>query len=324
MNPKLLMIAAAAFALPASVSAADLWSSTTCPNTTNYSGYYTPNSSITCTDTAITDPVTEVSAWTASAGSNFAQATIGKWTGLGLGVSGGTEDTGNPQHSMDNHGKTDALLFHFMDNAKSDLNVALSSVQLGWSFNDSDISVLRYVGTSAPVMANFGLPVSGGLLAAGWALVSNLDDVWTKNSDHTATFNNGPEPVVSSSWWLISAYNAGYSTTAPVDIDTKATVGLDAGGKCKADSVGDSYKFTYTLDNNGKSCTRTKTEITSGTVKATKSDSTYLLANYGDYVKVLAVNGTVGPPNKTPEPAGLALVGLGLLGLMASRRRITK
>ncbi len=48
-----------------------------------------------------------------------------------------------------------------------------------------------------------------------------------------------------------------------------------------------------------------------------------LLTASNDYVKLLAVAGKVSSSD-VPEPAGIVLVGLGLLGLMASRRRITK
>lgn len=144
-----------------------------------------------------------VTAWstTGNTGTTFATAALGSWDGSGFGVSGNGESTANPQHSMDNNGATDAILIKF------DKSVSLNAFTIGWSSGDADISVLRYTGNGDALAALQGKTTTG-LVAAGngWSLVKSFNLTAAGDTDITATIGGD----ASSSWWLISAYNANY------------------------------------------------------------------------------------------------------------------
>lgn len=148
-------------------------------------------------------PSVRVSAFsTTGTSGTFAAATLTSWDGgLGVQANGAVNDSGTPQHAIDNSGYTDMILLNF-GSAKIDLD----SVKIGWNNNgDADISVFRYIGTSAS-------PTPAGLSATnmssgGWELVGNYADLST----------SGARPVnstdKSSSWWLISAYSEGFGSS---------------------------------------------------------------------------------------------------------------
>ncbi len=253
--------------------------------------------SLTATGSTITATASGVSTTgTSSSGATFATAAATAYAtsnGLtyGIGVSSATDPTGSPDHSTDNVGSTDAVLLSFSS------SVVLTGITSGWTWkndtltqnssettaqfndrkalqaaSDSDISVLRYIGTvpaytsaasaaAAAVASTVGKTVSQLTAAGGgWALVSQLADVVSDTSTATGA-------TQGSSWWLISAYNSGYAAT--------------------------------------------------GSTTPTNLD------NGNDYFKLLAVAGVATPTSttKVPEPGSLALMGAGLLGLLASRRK---
>ncbi len=160
---------------------------------------------------------------TTGTGASFAAANLALWTGNGFGVQNAVEglNAGSPNHSLDNGGNTDVMLLSFTS------AVALSSVSIGWSQTDSDISVLRYTGATVPTILGATTP---SLLTSGWQLVGNYANV----TGVTSASTGNPTGVTSvnstnlaSSWWLISAYNAGYGASA--GDPRSATTGLDAG-----------------------------------------------------------------------------------------------
>jgi hypothetical protein len=70
---------------------------------------------------------------------NFITRTLGIYSG-GLGVntgsSSGDDPNTNPQHSLDNVGKNDVILFEF-----ASANYNPTSLSIGWMSNDSDLQV---------------------------------------------------------------------------------------------------------------------------------------------------------------------------------------
>ncbi len=280
-------------ALPQAMAATwEMWDNTT-PKACAVAvgGSTSQGNSYSCNATVTTDPTMSVSAWstTGDSGTTFAVASVQRWnwtsspgtpvtiagqsTGYDYGVvnatggpTGGVESSTGGQHSMDNNGATDVLALSFSE------ATSLTSVNLGWVQTDADISVLRYTGSAATLASAIGGKTISQLmnsLTGGWELVGHYADVQSDISapTKTATISNAG----SSSWWLISAYNASYGTGS-----------TDHGGVTTA--------------------------------------NTGLTAN-NDFVKLLQVAGAVTPTNQTPEPGSIALLGMGLIGMVAARRR---
>ena len=209
-----------------------------------------------------------------TAGTTFATAAVYEYSS-GLGVVATNEDpnTTGP-HSTDNLFGTDAFLFKF------GTAINLSSLVIGFNgtdnptttgYNDSDISVLAWVGSGVPTVNG---ATAGGLLSAGWKLIGNFADVGASNgaaaggsASFSATNTNGS--ALYSSYWLISAYDSNFGNNFSTGNDSFKLLSL-AGNTCTAAG---------------------------------------------------GVNGNQCGGTKVPEPGSLALFGLGLVGLVASRRR---
>lgn len=176
--------------------------------------------------------------------------------GLGVGNSiteSGSSTTGtNGNHAMDsNDGSTDMLLLSFSTTQ------VLRSVVMGWSGTDGDFQVLACTTaslcSSAPTIAGRN---AASLLSNGWSLVTTVNAPGGGFvPDQSFAVNSGS---VSSSYWLISAYNSSFGGTS--------------------------------------------------------------LGSVGDSLKVMGVTSR---PNGVPEPGSLALAGMALLGVFASRRKLS-
>jgi hypothetical protein len=208
-----LFLGAALIAMGPSAFAASTWNLGGCSTSTALTPYSTSGTG--CTG-AVAGNTAHAYAWaTTGAGSTFATATLETSNASnGFRVKANSEDTASPQHAMDNSGARELIAFHF------DTAVALDTIMLGWTQNDADITVMAYKGAGAPSAFIGGKTVanltSGGA-GAGWALVQNSGDVDSGSGDTGGTGGSGTNVTrtvnagnVSSSWWLISAYNAGY------------------------------------------------------------------------------------------------------------------
>ncbi|GAB4446426.1 MAG: hypothetical protein OHK0026_13010 [Rhodocyclaceae bacterium] len=118
------------------------------------------------------------------------------------GCSGDYREGTSPEHSMDNDERYDAILFDF------GTSIALTSIKLGWTSNDSDISLLAYTSTahaySAPSGLTFARLDDNDGAGKGWELVGNYADL---NTTERAVNASGKE----SRYWLVTAYNSTFA-----------------------------------------------------------------------------------------------------------------
>ncbi len=161
----------------------------------------------------------DVKAYAAASGANFAAANVADWSS-GFGVRSVQEglSASDPQHSMDNDGTQDLLLFKF------DSSIALQKFQLGWYSTDSDVSVLAYTGSGNAVTALTGSR-EDTLLSSGWTLVGHFAD----NLTNEITFNTGTS-AISSSYWIVSAFSKfGQATPTWTDANDYTKLKMVAG-----------------------------------------------------------------------------------------------
>jgi len=103
-----------------------------------------------------------------------------------------TNEGVSPEHSNDNNGRVDSILFSFTD------KVNLTSFSAGWVSTDSDFTVLAYTGAGNP--ASLANQSYAGLLSNGWSLIGNFLG-GTSTGAHDFANNT------YSSYWLIGALN---------------------------------------------------------------------------------------------------------------------
>lgn len=225
-NKKLVMqgLLGAAMALAsASSMAASSWGLDGCGTTSGGSnsvgsstGGVAFGNVFTCNSTGGTAAKVTVSAFGSSGGSTGSyDVAYLKQNGTGYGFGVASKDEGinvsAPDHSMDNNPSTsvpDLILLKF------DTKVALNAITLGWSQSDADITVMAYDGSSAPVITGKTASNLRGTAAQGWTMVANYGDADPAGT--TGYSQSGTDIVyvnssnVTASWWLISAYNAGF------------------------------------------------------------------------------------------------------------------
>ncbi|MBV8036691.1 PEP-CTERM sorting domain-containing protein [Roseateles sp.] len=188
---------------------------------------------------------------------NWTAGTLTQYAGNGQGMSTGT-DSGSPYHALDNNGNTEGVLLSFS------ASTVLTSIGLGYTATTGpaeygcvsngavvgtvlgsaacskgtktsdvtvDVSVFRWTGTSAPTLAGTAAGTMGG-----WELVGNYGDFIL---DTTNPYNLVNSAGKTSSWWLITAYNSGFTQSAGTENRGTLTDGDDyfklyavAGNKC--------------------------------------------------------------------------------------------
>lgn len=152
----------------------------------------------------------------------YRTAAVNDQGGSGFGIWNQTEGIGAspPAHSADN--ATPGVDMWQLDFSTSQ---ALKSITLGWAGADGDFQVLRW-GGAGPVTSVNGR-TAAQLLTDGWVLMTTgatavnvaTDTVFNGNTTEPQTFNFNANNLTSTSW-LISAYNSAFSTAG-------ATTGTD-------------------------------------------------------------------------------------------------
>jgi hypothetical protein len=192
---RLMLCAAFALttALPMAAQADATWTASSCVSNCAESGDPAPNVSYSAYSAAIN---TTNGAYVSTGA--FAGSSLAFYNGGGFGVVAPSGDTQSPNHALDNYGYQDLILLKFDDLVK------LTQVKIGWTQYDSDISVLAYTGNTAGV--NVANTITGKtastLTGSGWSLVGSYADLVT--GTNKAVNAQG----VSSSWWIITAYNS--------------------------------------------------------------------------------------------------------------------
>ncbi|APW38782.1 hypothetical protein RD110_17520 [Rhodoferax koreense] len=151
---------------------------------------------------------------TTGSGGSVASAALYDYGSNHLGVVTGAESpNSSPEHSMDNNVSTDLISLKFTS------SVALTSITTGWAgaqtgqTADSDMSLLAYTGKAGYDIATYDIAgkTIAQLMAQGWTLVANINGgtgAATYTTDNTGSALNASG--ISSSWWIVSAFNSGY------------------------------------------------------------------------------------------------------------------
>lgn len=220
------------------------WSYSACSQAATNSGNW--GNSYNCSDSSSpSDATMNLSAWSADLNpvTNFTSSFVadyGSSAGFGL-VSreecgfGAVCNPGTGPHAADNWANLDGFLMKFAPptSPSSDVvTVALNSITIGWNgtdnatgstggtnYNDSDISVYYYTGTTAPDMTTVN---NANLTSNGWKLLGNYADVGglsgnTVNLGNCVSGTGCSGTAVSSSWWLVTASNSTLGTASSSD-----------------------------------------------------------------------------------------------------------
>lgn len=168
-----------------------------------------------------------VSAWSGSASSNYAAAAVTPAGSDGYGVGNASEGgkyAYGSSASVDNGTPgIDALLLNFTSGPE-----ALTNITAGWTGTDGDFQIYRWTGGTVSSNADLfsGKNTSNLVAAGGWELVSTVGGLTapTSNNQSVSGFNTG---LLTSSYWLLSAYNSSITTSASGTNIGTVTSGVD-------------------------------------------------------------------------------------------------
>lgn len=142
----------------------------------------------------------------------------------GLGVYNRDKDNGtdsqegsDPEHSIDNNERTDAVLMDF-----GGKGIRLDTVDIGWAAYDSDFFVLAYQGAGTPVLSGTSYKN-----LSGWTLIGNYSNqgasVVNLATAGSGSVINADRANIYSSFWLIGAGGFEVGTGVVFDTTTKCT-----------------------------------------------------------------------------------------------------
>jgi len=151
---------------------------------------------------------TTITAWGNTAGADgtanaeYRSRNLYEYSG-GIGAGPGS----SPRHAVGDWGVHEFILLEF------DMPTTLKALQIGWKGSDSDMTVMAFTGASftrsdmlvrnSDLSDNSG--TTRGLTNAGWDLISNPQNVQVQSGNNFTSIGNNSN--VSSSYWLIGAYN---------------------------------------------------------------------------------------------------------------------
>lgn len=159
----------------------------------------------------------------------YQTAALNYWgTGSGFGVYNQIETTSatSPNHSMDNGSNSGAVDMMLLNFTSAEI---LKQVTLGWSDTDGDFQVLAWTGAAnaslATVQASIEGKTAAQMLTGGWSLVSTVDGAGSINTPDISYGVNANN--VSSSYWLISAFNGAFGGAQPTSgVDSIKVLGV--------------------------------------------------------------------------------------------------
>ncbi|BDT66749.1 hypothetical protein os1_09130 [Comamonadaceae bacterium OS-1] len=240
------------------------------------------------TGTTITAVATAMS--NNGAGSAFANATATPYgASYGLGVTASGESTASPDHSTDNVGSTDAILLTFSS------SVVLTGITSGWTWKDDTLSQDTANGET---LAQFN--ARKALQTASDSDVSVLRYIGAVSTAAAVTAS-----TIGKTVQQMTAAGGGWALVSQL-----ANVVSDVSTSTGNTTQGSSW-WLVSAYNSGYA----------SVAGSTYSSAANLLNDGNDYFKLLAVAGVATPTGRVPEPGSLALVGAGLLGFLASRRK---
>lgn len=196
-----------------------------------------------------------------------------------------TTEGASPEHAIDNNQRYEMVMLNFAS------NVNLASLLLSWYQFDGDFTVMAYTGSSTNgILKQSEKGGATGIVGnvfsssmSGWTVVGSYDIADTLSTTAVTNTSKAFANTVYSSSWLIGAYNplVGGPKEANVDMGPLSGTGVGAN-----------------TSNNGY-----------------------------DYIKLASVSGTLcsgntqcGQSGNVPEPGSLALLGLGLMGVIRMRK----